>query len=787
MVDALDPIISDYDDSVIVSLFPYQIKDRNLFYDRDHPKNLNPNSMAYSKYWSGQMKKSIEGHWVYDKKPDSEIGTWVYMPGKLHWFTNIAKIEDKKRRRITPRLRDQEWIIFYYNMISDGFSGFEKDDEITCHYLVRIMENDPDELDKVQRKQIPKSAYKSDGELKKFMYPWEYLTRYYLIENPPSEDLGHPLFDNGYMNFSVLSARGIGKSQSMFVGDFSHEFTFNGKKRMNDDVDMNGRLNFGMGCLRSKQLQRSISNISSFFNNMPGKFKFPKRDGDKSAKISMGPFYKRTQGSWKVGQDIEHIVKRKDNTREVEGNVVQMVALTVDKNTIMSGDRARTIYVEEVGFSPNIEEIWAASLDSLRIGNEKVGSMKILGTGGELESIKGSKNIFENPEAYDLASLPNYWKNINKRIGLFIPRYYADENYKDENGNTMIKESYDAVMRKREKDRIAKSSVAYNTDIMFNPVSPDEMLRPSSGGWLPKQEAAEQLSTIESWDIFEKRAMVGMIDRDLRAEKGVEFKIDMNDKYIPILEWNVDMSKTDLDGAVVIYEQPPEKIPDNLYWVIYDPAAKSGEGESLHSIIVYKGFYSGSEQTMQDTIVAEWIGRLEKLDDNYELVVRIAKYFNALIFPEINVAGFVEYMGRKELYYMLERDAYLLEKEINPNGKRSYYKVGFRMDHRKKLWCLKKLRDWLMEPKEYDATTGIPTARTMNHILSPRILNEIINHNDTDNFDHISSLLGLMLLVGKIDKEEIEVKDDYENDNFEQFLDQQNIKPPRRRSTFLDY
>ena len=190
---------------------------------------------------------------------------------------------------------------------------------------------------------------------------------------------------------------------------------------------------------------------------------------------------------------------------------------------------------------------------------------------------------------------------------------------------------------------------------------------------------------------------------------------------------------------------------------------------------------------MEDNIVAEWIGRLDRLDDHYDLVINIAKYFNAKIFPEVNIAGFVEYCSRTENWGMLEGDAALLEKEINPKGKRDHYKVGFRMSARKKLWCLRKLKDWLLEVKEKDPVTGVPIARTIDRILSPRILEEVINHNSNDNFDHISSLLGLMLLIGKLDGEDPIDLDEESGDTFEDYLEQQQIKEPKKRASILNY
>ena len=132
------------------SLFPYQIKNRDLFYEHvKHPDNLNPSSLAYKKYWSRQWKRIVEGYWVNDE------GTWVYMFPKLYFYINISKIIDtdkknKSRKKIYPRLRDIEWIIFTYLFCCQGFSGFEKDNEYTCNKYVGLLESGEELSDNVK-------------------------------------------------------------------------------------------------------------------------------------------------------------------------------------------------------------------------------------------------------------------------------------------------------------------------------------------------------------------------------------------------------------------------------------------------------------------------------------------------------------------------------------------------------------------------------------------------------------------------------------------------------------
>jgi hypothetical protein len=774
--------------SKLVSLFPYQIKRRDSFYNRNHPENIHPDSPVFKKYWALFIKRCIEGFWINDE------GTWVFMMPKLFFYINYPLIADKDRNNIPPDLRDNEWIIFTYFLCLEGFSGFEEDHDYTCHNLVKKYENDPDSLTFVDLKKIPDNVKKFDGTYKKYVEPWYYLTRHYLLDHVQDRPLGQALYGNRKLNGCILSARSIGKSLCSFVGDFLHEILTGGIKRYDDIGNVNKRLLFGLGSAMKPQLQRSINNIRFAYYNMPGQYLF--KDVDKSS--YNGPLFKKVQGSWEVGHELNHIVKSKNGNVEIQGSNVQMVALTKDRTAIGAGDRFRRIYVEEFGFLENAIDVHGSNKDSLQSEGERVGSSIYLGTGGNLKKIRQPKEIFEHPDVYDMFGIPDYWAKNQKRVGLFIPYTYALRDYKDDQGNTLMELAYDTIIEKREADKRDKDSISYELDIMFNPLEPKEMLRPSNSTLLPRQEAQEQLNKLESYDIFRKRAQIGKMVWNPIERCGVEWRKDMSMTMKPILETKIDdtITFTNKEGAVIIYEQPPEHIPEDLYWVLYDPAARSGDGESFHSILIYKHFYSGSEKTMYDTIVAEWIGRKETLEENYQEVIKLAKYFNARIFPEINVAGFVEYCRKNNYSLMLEGDAFALEQEIHGKAAvgRSYYRVGFQMSKRKKNWALKRLRDWLLEVKEVDAISGAPMVRTMDWILSPRILNEIVEYVDdpNENFDHVSSLLGLMLLIGKLDGRPPVDLDDVEDDRHDSQLipyinKHQNIESTSTRCEFLNY
>ena len=79
---SINRIIEGSNGDFAVDLFPYKIQNRDLFYDRNHPLNISPESFEYELYWGEKLKNYLEGRWVYD------IDTWVFMPPKLDFYIN---------------------------------------------------------------------------------------------------------------------------------------------------------------------------------------------------------------------------------------------------------------------------------------------------------------------------------------------------------------------------------------------------------------------------------------------------------------------------------------------------------------------------------------------------------------------------------------------------------------------------------------------------------------------------------------------------------------------------
>ena len=729
----------------VYDLFPYKIKNRQLFYQRNHPEGLNPSSQDYKLYWKSQWRRVIEGYWVNDE------GTWVFMYPKLYFYINITKIYDTDDKSVSarqlknPDQRDNEWLIFTYSMCTLGFSGFAGDEEYTCHETIEKIEN-KELVDEYELNRLPASVFKSDGTYKKFVNAWDYLRIHYLITNPATKPLGIPLYDNPMRNFLILSSRGIGKSLSIFVGDFMHEFITGGVRYWEDRAKIqDSSLLFFAGSSDEKKMNKTLRMVKTFYDNMPGGFVSYNAKNEEI--FTPSPFYKILQGSWALGKKLVHTFKKRD--KRVEGSMSMIELNSIHAHDVATGDRYSMILAEEIGLLGISSQFYDSSKDSLKVDDIQVGRFVGLGTGGDIDRIQETKSMFTNPDAYNFYKIPNYWENISNKIGLFIPILYKNRNHKDANGNTNLDIAYNHYIKKLEKDAVSMSAKSLKTDILNNPFIPSQIFHSSKYNIFPSDEAINRLTEIDTENLWHKKATVGKLVHDPNAKYGVRFEPDS--KLVPITKYlGFDNQKEDTRGACVMYEPPPDIIPKGLYLVIYDPVAKDGEGTSLNSVLVYKGA-SLDNDGMSENIVFEYIGRHDTLQETWELVYMISRYYNCNIFPETNTPGFVNWLrGTRKHGAILEPYAYALEREMFANYRYDANKVGYNMRGNGKdnfKFTIDNLgHDWLMEPilHHIDDPTII-LKRRIDTIYSIRLLEEIAYYEEGKNFDHISTFRGLII------------------------------------------
>lgn len=165
---------------------------------------------ARQEWWREQKRRIFEGYWVG--------GKWI--PGELYYYINFHKIivEDGIYRNLSlPWYRDLEDIKAYIYTEAIGFSGFELDEEFTCHREVKEVEDGNITIEKLiaynfpeyktdnNQRKIYDSIFKSNGSLRKYAPARDYLKKIH------KGNLGKPLYYNQAKHLLDLESRGGGK------------------------------------------------------------------------------------------------------------------------------------------------------------------------------------------------------------------------------------------------------------------------------------------------------------------------------------------------------------------------------------------------------------------------------------------------------------------------------------------------------------------------------------------------------------------------------------------------
>lgn len=726
-----------------VNLFPYQIKNRSLYYDRDHD---NLSILERRPHWERVIRKAVIGDWINDE------GTWVHMLPMCSWHMNIfvgEVITDYKKKTKTINyleLTDREMIFSAYLTGCLGFSGYDGDEFFTSNYVVDLMERG-EELDFVDRNALDENPeiYDKHGKLKKYVHPWDYLTKKYLVEEPQGKPLGNILYGNPVLDGMFFGARNSAKS--MFTASHVVHELFTGGIRQWTTLEnylkelKETQIKINIGAPDSGKLTDFGRICQNFYNNMPGRYL-------KGGKNLTPPLYKRMVGSWTdPGTLIHKYIDGKSN-EERGGSLLKLGIYTKANLKVMVGGRRQGGVREEVGLIEDLETIMEAEDEVYRNKTDglKMGPVINLGTSGFLKYIKGVRAVFYNPDRNGIFSIPNYWENEKKRIPLFIPDYYVDRRYKDKQGNTIIADAYKASVKKV-NDLVEQhaSPQKIRDKELNNPNWPSQMFLDSVINVLPSDLARMRRLYLEEHGYYHVK---GHLKRD---EKGKVY-FERDDKCIVLLDYNPKTTEVHKNNGWIQFEPPIKNAPKGLYRVTYDTVRSAGLGRtddaSLVSIVVKKGF-DISGKGKQNCPVFRWTGRFADPDKNHEMAVMAAEYYGCQVLHEEDVGDFPTYVKNKKKWrLMMPTPQYNSTIKISGHA---IFNVGVKIgeDPELKAHLIQLFATHLERELGYDEN-GVPI-RGIDTYDDMLILDEIAQFGE-GNFDNISAMLIHMLA----DKAEVE-------------------------------
>lgn len=409
----------------------------------------------------------------------------------------------------------------------------------------------------------------------------------------------------------------------------------------------------------------------------------------------------------------------------------------------LRGTRGKLVLFEEGGKFPNLETAWRVEQPAVETDDgEAFGLMCLFGTGGtEGGSFDGLKNIFYNPEAFNVLSFDNIWDDgrDNTKCGFFVPSWSNmegnDENgnpkYMDKDGNSLKELAMEELIKQRNivKDGGASQS-SIDRFISERPLKPQEAVLELGKNIFPRKLLMDQLTKIRTNKKIQ--SMKHIVDLSWDGNGGVKAT---EKKSGDITTYH--LKKDDKpEGSIVIWEYPINDPPFGLYIGGCDPYDHDESfTNSLGSTFIFKRVRAG--EAWNDVIVAEYTGRPATAEEYYENVRKLLILYNARLLFENERKGIYPYFTNKHCDYLLADQPDKVISEIFKDSKVQRRK-GCHMTNSIRAYGEGLILEWLMD--EYEE--GHPN---IERIYSEALLEELIENDGVRNVDRVIALCMVML------------------------------------------
>ena len=469
--------------------------------------------------------------------------------------------------------------------------------------------------------------------------------------------------------------------------------------------------------------------------------------------------WQRVEDNWK--NQVTLGIKTKGGTRIPFSQILIRNLDGGNNEEAIAGTKPRRLIIDEIGKGNFLRGLQAA-IPGFTTPFGWGCSPILTGTGGDMKMFMDAKSLMFDVDNFNFLTYNNA-KDTKRIHGLFISHKYRMEAKEDSTlGSFLDKKKTSSLheipmlVSNEEKatkitneilERLKKAGdrVAFLKEKMYYPQEVDDIFLNEDTNIFDIEAAKRQKYRINE----QEKTGVPVILYD----DGEGVKHDFTDK-LPIT--NFPLKQTDLkDAPAIIYEFPIENPPYGLYVAGIDPyrQGKSAYSTSLGSIYIYKRMHAIAGEKYQDMFVASYCARPEKKETWDEQARLLIKYYNARALCENDEISFIDYMISKGDAHYLERQPEWL-KEIVPNTtvRRDY---GIHRSSSKVRdflhGCLKKYTEDVIHTELDDEGEVISSVKGMAKILDPVLLEEMIQYNETGNFDRIIAAELAIGLAMKLD------------------------------------
>jgi hypothetical protein len=455
--------------------------------------------------------------------------------------------------------------------------------------------------------------------------------------------------------------------------------------------------------------------------------------------------WQRIEDNWK--NQVTLGIKTKSGERIPFSSILIRNLDEGNNEEAIAGTKPRKLIIDEIGKGNFLRGLQAA-IPGFTTPYGWGCSPILTGTGGDMKKFMDAKSLMFDVDNFNFLTYNN--AKDDKRIhGLFISHKYRMEAKEDSTLGAYLNEpsksdlhnvkmlvsdedkATEITNKNLERLKKAGDRIAYLKEKMYYPQEVDDIFLNEDTNIFDIESAKRQKTRL----LQQERTGTPVI----LFNDGEKIAHEFTDK-LPIS--NFPLKNSDLKEApVVIYEFPIDNPPYGLYVAGVDPyrQGKSAYSTSLGSVYIYKRMHEISGEKYQDMFVASYCARPDKKETWEEQARLLIKYYNARALCENDDISFIEYMKSKGDAHYLERQPEWL-KEIVPNTtvKRDY---GIHRSAEKIIdylhTCLKKYMESPIFVEKNEAGEVIREVLGVSKIFDPVLLEEIIQYNDSGNFDRI--------------------------------------------------
>lgn len=448
---------------------------------------------------------------------------------------------------------------------------------------------------------------------------------------------------------------------------------------------------------------------------------------------------------------------------------------------VIAGATPTGFVFDEIGKAPFMEVLSAAIPSFTGPYGWRVVPF-LTGTGGSFDRGSDAQELFENPEAYNFLplELPD---RPGKSYGLFIPGTYRmeakeittmgdyfnienkeSELYKEEFHKKNDEKAITIINEEIKAKKLANDPKAELKARMYFPLNVDDCFLSDSGNEFPIELCRAQLKRLEENPVGIPVELY--LDLDGKVKHKFSTKKPVFDFPVKPIGYK--------EGVIVVYEMPIYNAPYGLYIAGNDPYKHSTSkySDSVGSTYIYKRVHTITGEGYQDTMVAQYAGRPDKIETWYENTRLLLKFYGAVCLCENDDYNFIQYMiGLNEAeQHLLHKPEFI--KLLVPNSKSNReYGVNASVKLINHLHGnIKKYLTEVIDSERDNDGRVIRQILGVSRILDPMILKELIAYNSNHgNYDRIRSF-GLaqtqaltMTNTGPVEQETSSIYDSYSN------------------------